>query len=55
MCDDIDRTVGELLSKGAHFRGPDEQREYGRTIMMVVPGTGDIQLYQPTHKLAHNL
>jgi hypothetical protein len=55
MCDDIDTTVGELRAKGAQFRGPVEQREYGRVIMMIVPGADDIQLYHPTHKLAYNL
>jgi predicted enzyme related to lactoylglutathione lyase len=55
MCDDIDTTVGELQTKGAQFRGPIEQREYGRVIMLIVPGADDIQLYQPTHKLAYNL
>jgi catechol 2,3-dioxygenase-like lactoylglutathione lyase family enzyme len=55
MCDDIDATVGGLRAKGAQFRGPVEQREYGRIIMMIVPGADDIQLYQPTHKLAYNL
>jgi len=55
MCDDIDTTVGELQTKGARFRGPIEQREYGRVIMLIVPGADDIQLYQPTHKLAYDL
>jgi catechol 2,3-dioxygenase-like lactoylglutathione lyase family enzyme len=55
MCDDIETTVGELRAKGARFRGPVEQREYGRVIMLIVPGADDIQLYQPTHKLAYNL
>ena len=43
MCDDIDTTVGELRAKGAQFRAPIEQREYGRVIMMIVPGADDIQ------------
>jgi hypothetical protein len=30
-------------------------REYGRVIMIIVPGADDMQLYQPTHKLAYNL
>jgi catechol 2,3-dioxygenase-like lactoylglutathione lyase family enzyme len=55
MCDDIEATVGELRAKGAQYRGPVEQHEYGWVIMMIVPGTDDIQLYQPTHKLAYNL
>ena len=37
MCDDIDATVHELRSKGAQFRGPIEQREYGRITMLMVP------------------
>jgi catechol 2,3-dioxygenase-like lactoylglutathione lyase family enzyme len=55
MCDDIEATVDELRAKGAQFRGPIEEREYGRIIMMIVPGADDIQLYEPTHKLAYNL
>lgn len=31
MCDDFDATVEELRAKGAQFRGPIEEREYGRT------------------------
>jgi predicted enzyme related to lactoylglutathione lyase len=55
MCDDIEATVSELQAKGAQFRGPIEEREYGRVIMIIVPGADDIQLYQPTHKLAYDL
>jgi predicted enzyme related to lactoylglutathione lyase len=55
MCDDIEATVEELQAKGARFRGPIEEQVYGRVIMMIVPGADDIQLYQPTHKLAYNL
>jgi predicted enzyme related to lactoylglutathione lyase len=55
MCGDIDATVDELRAKGAQFRGPIEEREYGRVITMIVPGANDMQLYQPTHKLAYNL
>src|SRR5262249_4920887 len=54
MCDDIETAVEELRPKGAQLRGPIEQREYGRVIMMIVPGADDIQLYQPTHKLAYH-
>ena len=55
MCDDIDATVEELRARGAQFRGGIEEREYGRVIMMMVPGADDMQLYQPTHKLAYHL
>ena len=55
MCDDIDARVEELRAKGAHFCGPIDEREYGRIVMMIVPSADDMQLYQPTHKLAYNL
>jgi len=42
--------VEELRAKGAQFRGPIEEREYGRVIMMVVPGADDMQL--PAHTQA---
>lgn len=55
MCDDIEKTVAELKAKGAEFRGEIEERMYGRVTMLMVPGADDIQLYQPTHKLAYDL
>ena len=55
MCDDIEATVAELRAKGADFRGPIEEQFYCRIIMVIVPGADDMQLYQPTHKLAYNL
>jgi hypothetical protein len=48
-------SVPNRRAQGAQFRGPIEEREYGRVIMMIVPGADDMQLYQPTHKLAFNL
>jgi catechol 2,3-dioxygenase-like lactoylglutathione lyase family enzyme len=55
MCDDINKTVEELAGKGAQFRGPIQHHAFGHIVMLIVPGTDDIQLYEPTHKLAYNL
>ena len=55
MCDDLETTVAELRAKGAQFRGLIRHEVYGHIIMMMVPGADDIQLYQPTHKIAYNL
>jgi catechol 2,3-dioxygenase-like lactoylglutathione lyase family enzyme len=55
MCDDIEATVAELRAKGAQFRDAIEEREYGRAIMLMVPGADDIQLYEAAHKLAYDL
>lgn len=55
MCDDIESTVRELRSKGAAFNGEVADEGYGLTINMVLPGAGEIMLYQPMHPLAYNL
>jgi len=55
MCDDLEKTIAELQAKGAQFRGPIQHQPYGHIAMMLVPGADDIQLYQPTHKLAYDL
>ena len=55
MCDDLDTTVAELRGRGAEFRGAIEEQTYGRIIMLIVPGVDDMQLYQPSHKVAYNL
>jgi catechol 2,3-dioxygenase-like lactoylglutathione lyase family enzyme len=55
MCDDIERTVDELTAKGAVFTGEVQNASFGRTIMMRVPGAGDMLMYQPRHPVAHGL
>jgi predicted enzyme related to lactoylglutathione lyase len=55
VCDDIEQTVAELTAKGAHFSGVIENRGFGRTIALEVPGSGPIVLYQPQHPTAFDL
>ena len=55
MCDDIEVTKAELESKGAEFTGTIEDQDFGRTIMLKVPGADDIMLYEPRHPLAYSL
>ena len=52
MCDDLEATKAELESKGAEFAGPIEDKGFGRTVMLKVPGADDIMLYEPRHPLA---
>ena len=54
-CDDIERTVAELTAKGATFSGAIENRGFGRTIALQVPGAGQMLLYQPRHPTAFAL
>lgn len=55
MCDDIHATIADLRAKGAEFKGEVEDHGYGLFIEMLLPGAGDIQLYQPNHPTAYDL
>ncbi len=55
MCDDIEATRDELISKGATFSSEIVDEGYGLTAMLDVPGTAPIMLYQPKHPTAYNL
>jgi catechol 2,3-dioxygenase-like lactoylglutathione lyase family enzyme len=55
VCDDIEQTVAELTAKGASFSGVIENRGFGRTIALEVPGGGHMMLYQPRHPTAFAL
>ena len=46
-CDDIEKTVAELKSRGVEFTKPVEDHGYGLVTFFKVPGGFDIQLYQP--------
>lgn len=54
MCDDLDKTVEELEAKGAEFAGLVEDAGWGLTRNLVVPGAGELLLYQPRHEPAYN-
>lgn len=55
MCDNLGQTVAELRAKGADFKGEIEDHGYGLVIQLVVPGAGEIQLYEPRHPIAYDL
>ena len=55
LCDDIEQTVADLTARGAQFSGPVENRGFGLTVMLQIPGAGEMMLYQPRHPIAHSL
>lgn len=55
VCDDIAATVQELAARGATFRGEPEDRGYGIAVDVEVPGTEDLQVYEPRHAVAYRL
>ena len=48
-CDDIEKTVAELESRGVEFTGPVVDRGYGLVTHLCVPGGFAVQLYQPRY------
>jgi catechol 2,3-dioxygenase-like lactoylglutathione lyase family enzyme len=48
-CDDIEKTVAELKSRGVEFTGPVEDHGYGLVTHFKVPGGFEVQLYQPRY------
>ena len=55
LCDDIEATVEELRRKGVAFEGDGEisDQSWGRLATILVPGGGNLGLYEPRHALAH--
>jgi catechol 2,3-dioxygenase-like lactoylglutathione lyase family enzyme len=49
MCDEIGSTVAELKGKGVEFTSGITEEDWGLFTTMMVPGHGEIGLYQPTH------
>lgn len=52
MCDDIEKTVEDLLNKGVQFASEITEQSWGRLISIKVPGGGELGLYEPRHPLA---
>jgi catechol 2,3-dioxygenase-like lactoylglutathione lyase family enzyme len=55
MCDDLAETMADLSAKGAHFKGEVEDQGFGLVATMLVPGAGEMMLYQPKHPIAYSL
>ena len=52
MCDDLVRTVAELRAKGATFSREIRDDGFGLTTTVVVPGAGEMMIYEPKHLTA---
>jgi predicted enzyme related to lactoylglutathione lyase len=52
LCTDLEATVAELKGKGIAIRGPVQEQPWGRLATIVLPGGGDLGVYEPKHPLA---
>jgi len=48
-CDNIEKTVAELKSRGVEFTGSIEDHGYGLVTYFRVPGNFVVQLYEPRY------
>jgi hypothetical protein len=49
MCDDLGQTMADLSARGATFRGEVTDEGWGLATRLVVPGAGELTLYQPQY------
>jgi hypothetical protein len=49
-CDDVEKTVSELKSRGVEFTHPITDRGYGLVTFFKMPGNIEVQLYQPRYE-----
>jgi catechol 2,3-dioxygenase-like lactoylglutathione lyase family enzyme len=53
MCDDINATVAELEGKGVELARPVSDEGFGLLTALVLPGGGELGLYEPRHPVPH--
>jgi catechol 2,3-dioxygenase-like lactoylglutathione lyase family enzyme len=53
MCDDINATVAELHEKGVELARPVSDEGFGLLTAIVLPGGGELGLYEPRHPVPH--
>ena len=55
VCDDVAATVAELAAKGASFARGIRDDGFGLSTSLVVPGAGEMLLYEAKHPTAFGL
>ncbi|MRH90571.1 extradiol dioxygenase [Nocardia sp. SYP-A9097] len=55
MCDNLETTMAGLADKGVEFNSEITEARWGRITSFLVPGAGEVGLYQPLHPLATDL
>lgn len=55
MCEDIEVTIESLERRGGVVKLPIVEQRWGRVVHLVLPGGGEVGLYQPKHPLAPHL
>jgi hypothetical protein len=55
MCDDIHATLADLRDRGVEITQDVRDAGFGLTAMFLVPGAGEMMIYEPRHPSAFDL
>ena len=55
MCDDIQATLADLRERGVEITQDVRDDGWGLTALFVVPGGGEMMIYEPRHPTAFDL
>ena len=55
MCDDIEKTLAELATRGVTISQPVSSQRWGVLASIKLPSGADLPLYQPRHPTAYDL
>jgi catechol 2,3-dioxygenase-like lactoylglutathione lyase family enzyme len=54
MCDDLDETLRALEARGVATKAQPVDQRWGRIASIVLPGGGELFIYQPSHPTPRN-
>jgi catechol 2,3-dioxygenase-like lactoylglutathione lyase family enzyme len=55
MCDDIEKTLADLTTRGVTISSPLSDQGWGLLASIKLPSGSDLSIYQPRHPTAYNL
>lgn len=55
MCDDIEKTLADLTTKGVEISSPISDQRWGLLASIKLPSGSDLSIYQPRHPTAYDL
>ncbi|MFD0698777.1 VOC family protein [Paenibacillus sp. GCM10027628] len=55
MCEDIEKTISELIAKGVTISETIIDQGWGRLAFIKLPSGADLSIYQPRHPTAYDL
>jgi catechol 2,3-dioxygenase-like lactoylglutathione lyase family enzyme len=55
MCDDLEKTLADLIARGVTISRPPSRQGWGLLASMKLPSGSELSVYQPRHPTAYDL